>query len=417
MILCKKEEKKYMREKIWTKDFIFVCLSNFFVSLNFYMLATAFPLYVKDILHGNEQQMGLAITIYSLGIVLLRPFSGQWVDRFGNKKMAIVGLAVFLIASFCYFGAMGIVVFLVIRFLHGMGYALASTATNTIAASLIPITRQGEGVGYFSMFMSLAMVIGPAFGLLLWKDKNITVLLLAACIISALSLLFALAVRATQPKQKPAEIVQITEQTKKKKMKLSDFIEVKALPIAFLAFLLAFSYSSLSGFLASFTAEINQTQVASLFFMVFALMIVLFRPLVGKAFDKYKEHYLYYPAILLFGVGLLMLSQSHSGKMVLFSALLMGVGYGALFSCFQALTVKVSPLHRRGIATATFLLFFDLGYGFGSYFMGLIASIVNYSTMYAVAGIITLLSVILYYLFHHRPQAKRSIPKQDQHAI
>ncbi|MFC7687170.1 MFS transporter [Ureibacillus sp. GCM10028918] len=406
-----------MREKIWTKDFIFVCLSNFFVSLNFYILATAFPLYVKDILNGNAQQMGLAITIYSLGIVLIRPFSGQWVDRFGNKKMALVGLGIFLIASISYFGAMGIVVFLVIRFIHGMGYALASTATNTIASSLIPISRQGEGVGYFSMFMSLAMVIGPAFGLFLWKDKNITVLLLAACIISVLSLFFAMVLRVSQPKHNQTEIVQNVKPIKKARMQFSDFIELKALPIALLAFLLAFSYSSLSGFLASFTAEINQTQVASLFFVVFALMIVVFRPVVGKAFDRYKEHYLYYPSILLFGIGLLTLSQSHSGKMVLFSALLMGIGYGALFSCFQALTVKLSPSHRRGIAMATFLLFFDLGYGVGSYIMGLIASFINYSTMYEIAGIITLLSAILYYLFHHRPQTKQASQKQDQHAI
>jgi MFS family permease len=94
----------------------------------------------------------------------------------------------------------------------------------------------------------------------------------------------------------------------------------------------------------------------------------------------------------------------------------MGIGYGALFPCFQALAVKLSPIHRRGIATATFFLFFDSGYGLGSYFMGLIASFVNYSMMYAVAGIITLLSVILYYLFHHRPQAKQSIQIQDQNA-
>jgi MFS family permease len=405
-----------MRDRIWTKDFIFVCLSNFFVSLNFYILATAFPLYVKDILNGNEQQMGLAITIYSVGIILIRPFSGQWVDRFGKKKMAVVGLVIFLIASISYFGAMGIILFLVIRFLHGMSYAVASTATNTIASSLIPISRQGEGVGYFSMFTSLAMVIGPACGLFLWKDKNITVLLFAGCIISVLSLLFAIAMRVTQQKQNSIKWVQNTEPTKKKRMHWSDFIELKALPISLLAFLLAFSYSSLSGFLASFTAEINQTQVASLFFVVFAMMIVLFRPIVGKIFDKYNEHYLYYPAILMFAVGLLMLSQAHSGKMVLFSGLIMGIGYGALFSCFQALTVKLSPIHRRGIAMATFLLLFDSGYGLGSYFMGLIASFVNYSMMYAVAGIITLLSVILYYLFHHRPQAKQSIQNQEQKA-
>ncbi|HWK23597.1 MAG TPA: MFS transporter [Ureibacillus sp.] len=403
-----------MKEKIWTRDFIFVCLSNFFVSLNFYVLATAFPLYVKDILNGNEQQMGLAITIYSLGIVLIRPFSGQWVDRFGKKKMAVLGLAIFLIASIAYFGTSGIIFFLVIRFLHGMSYALSSTATNTIAASLIPTSRQGEGVGYFSMFMSLAMVIGPACGLYLWKDKNITFLLVAACIISALSFLFAIAMRVTQQKQVNPSLVPNTETTKRKKMHWSNFVEVKALPIALLAFLLAFSYSSLSGFLASFTNEINQSQVASLFFVVFAMMIVVFRPIVGKAFDKYKEHYLYYPSILLFGFGLLLLSGSHSGKMVLLSGLIMGIGYGALFSCFQALTVKVSPIHRRGIATATFLLAFDMGYGVGSYFMGVIASIISYSMMYAIAGVIILLSTILYYLLHHRPQAKRT--NQEHHA-
>ena len=54
------ERRDGMRERIWTKDFIFVCLSNFFVSLNFYILATAFPLYVKDILNGNETTDGIS---------------------------------------------------------------------------------------------------------------------------------------------------------------------------------------------------------------------------------------------------------------------------------------------------------------------------------------------------------------------
>jgi MFS family permease len=59
-------------------------------------------------------------------------------------------------------GTTGILIFLVIRYLHGTSYAIASTAMGTSASSLIPSIRQGAGLGYFSMFMSIAMVIGPA---------------------------------------------------------------------------------------------------------------------------------------------------------------------------------------------------------------------------------------------------------------
>ncbi|MFC6603480.1 MFS transporter [Ectobacillus funiculus] len=256
-----------IRERIWTKNFIVVCLSNFFMSLNFYILATSFPLYVKDSLHGNQQQMGLAITIYVIGVVLIRPFSGRWVDRFGQKRMAVIGLVIFLVASICYFGTKGIGLFLAVRFIHGMSYAIASTAANTVASSLIPDSRQGEGMGYFSMFMSLAMVIGPACGLFLWKDKNITVLLLAVCVISALSLLFAIGIRVPQPKQSKIKLALNVEPTKRKSMHWSSFIEPKALPISLVGFILAFSYSSLAGFLASFTAEIHQSQVTGTFFL------------------------------------------------------------------------------------------------------------------------------------------------------
>ncbi|MFC5648825.1 MFS transporter [Paenibacillus solisilvae] len=404
-----------IRERIWTKNFIVVCMSSFFMFLTFYILATAFPLYVKDSLNGDQQQMGLTITIYVIGGVLIRPFSGQWVDRFGKKKMAVIGMVIFLIACVGYFGSKGIFLFMVIRLIHGMSYAVASTATSAVASTLIPDSRQGEGMGYFSMFMSVAMVVGPALGLFLWRDKNIHVLLLAVCAIAALSLLFTIGMRLPQQRPCTAEAVQNLEPAKRKKgLSWSDFIEPKALPISLVGFVLAFSYSSLSGFISSFTAEIHQSQVTSYFFVAFAVMIVLFRPVIGKIFDKYNEHLLSYPGLLLFAIGLILLSQAHSGTVILIAGVIMGIGYGALVPCFQTLAMKLASGHRRGAAIGTFFLSFDLGYGLGSYFMGLIASFTDYRMMYVVAGLITLLSVAVYYLLHHRHQAQ--LPIQNQKA-
>ncbi|OBZ11403.1 MULTISPECIES: MFS transporter [Bacillales] len=404
-----------IRERIWTKNFVVLCMSSFFMFLTFYILATAFPLYVKDSLNGSQQQMGLSITIYVIGSVLIRPFSGGWVDRFGKKKMAVIGMVLFLIACVCYFGTKGIFLFLVIRLVHGMSYAVASTAMSTVASALVPNSRQGEGMGYYSMFMSISMVVGPALGLFLWKDKNINILLLAVCVIAALSLLFTIGMRVPQLQRTSASETAAFEQPleKRKGMHWSDFLEPKALPISLAGFILAFAYSSLSGFFSSFASEIHQSAVTGTFFVVFAIMIVVFRPFIGKVFDKYKEHYLYYPGILLFAVGMLLLSQAHSGGMVLAAAVIMGIGYGALIPCFQALAMKLVPEHRRGSATGTFFLLFDLGYGLGSYFMGMIASYTDYRMMYVVAALITLLSVAVYYWLHHRPRARLSNPHQN----
>jgi MFS family permease len=266
------------------------------------------------------------------------------------------------------------------------------------------------------MFMSIAMAIGPALGLVLWQDHNINVLLTGVCVIAAASLAFALFFRLPEQKKEGLAqpvVPQQEEPAGGRKQGWRNFIEPKAVPISLVGFILSFAYSSLSGFFASFAEEIHQTHITALFFVVFAVMIVVSRPIVGKVFDNYKEHYLYYPGIALFVVGMLVLSAAHSSTMVLLAGVVIGVGYGALLPCFQTLAIKLSPAHRRGSATGTFFLLFDLGYGFGSYFMGMIASFTDYRVMYGGAGVVALLSAVSYYILHHRRQAKRSaLPRQ-----
>ncbi|TDF95053.1 MFS transporter [Paenibacillus piri] len=387
--------------KIWTKPFLLLSMSSFFMFLNFYMLATTLPLFVKDVLGGSQQQMGLVITLYVVGNVLFRPFSGRWVDRFGKKKMAVLSLAVFFIASLLYLGTYELALLLMVRIIHGASYGVASTATSAIAADIVPASRKGEGIGYFSMFMSIAMVIGPALGLVLWNASGDTALLGTGLVVSLCSLLLAMALRMPLEDRKPEQAMPRTKWT------WSNLIEKKALPVSMAGFVLAFSYSSLTAFMSSYTIELHQSGITSYFFICFAVMIVLSRPLIGKVFDKYSEHYLAYPGIVLFIVGMVLVSQAQTGWMLLAAGAIMGLGYGALLPCFQTLAMKLAPAHRTGLATGTFFLFFDLGYGFGSYVLGLIAAGTNYRTMFLAASIIVLLSAVIYYVFHHRAQLSR----------
>ena len=64
-----------------------------------------------------------------------------------------------------------------------------------------------------------------------------------------------------------------------------------------------------------------------------------------------------YPAILIFGVGALVLSQTHHGFTLVVASILIGLGLGTLQSSCQTIAVKVVPSQRTGLATSTFLMF------------------------------------------------------------
>jgi MFS family permease len=80
------------RDKIWTKDFIFLVLSNFFVSLTFYLLMTSMAVYAVKQFHATESRAGLAASVFIIGALFARIYAGKFIDVIGRKKMIYSGL-------------------------------------------------------------------------------------------------------------------------------------------------------------------------------------------------------------------------------------------------------------------------------------------------------------------------------------
>lgn len=390
------------RNTLWSADFIKICLSSFFLFLAFYMLATALSTYVTNGLRGSDTQAGLAMTVFIIAAVLLRPFAGRLMGSFGERKVVTISLLLYLLFSVAYFGVFGYAALLLVRFLHGGSFAVATTATNTAAIGIMPESRKGEGISYFSLFMSLAMVIGPFAGLTVTTEWGFTALfaLCAACSLLA----FLLGASARTP-----SIIKKTEQdTRPKpakpaaKLHWRELIERKAVPIALSGFVVAFAYSGLVTFMSVYAHEQAIDSYASYFFVCFGVMIVLPRPLIGRLLDRVSEHLIVYPSIAVFAAGMLLLSQADTPALLLASGAVIGLGYGALLPCFQTIAVLAAPSERRGLATATFYLLFDLGYGIGSYSLGALASGYGYNVMYMICAAIIALSSVIYFALHHR---------------
>ena len=97
----------------------------------------------------------------------MRIVSGWLVDRVGQKRAALTSLAFVSIVTVGYFVAHNVAVLILVRLLHGAGYALTSTALMAVAQSVIPQQRRAEGTGYFALGTTLATAFGPAVGLFL----------------------------------------------------------------------------------------------------------------------------------------------------------------------------------------------------------------------------------------------------------
>ena len=132
---------------------------------------------------------------------------------------------------------------------------------------------------------------------------------------------------------------------------------------------------------------------------MYAIVVLLTRPWVGKVFDRLGANIVIYPAMFIFAIGLVVLSRFHSAAAFLVSGALVGLGNGTLFSCLQALAIKVSPAENRGVATSTYFILFDIGNSLGCTILGGVALQFSYSAMYLFGSMIIVFSAFLYYLF------------------
>ena len=388
------------KQPLWTKDFLSISITSFFLFMGFYVLLTTLPLYILDDLKGDETQVGLIISVFLIAAVISRPFTGKWIDEVGRRKILIASLIVFAVSSLLYFWADSTPALLALRFLHGVGFGMATTATGAIVADIVPNERRGEGLGYYAMFMNLAMVIGPFAGLTIVQYASFLWIFALCTVLSFIAIVLGAFVRIPQKAE---------SSVKHPKFTLSSLFEKNAVPVAISAGILAFAYSGILSFISVYAKELDLLEAASFFFVVYAAFIIMSRPFTGRWFDAYGENKVIYPAIILFAAGLFLLSQANSTFVFLLSGAIIGLGYGTIVPSLQTVAIKQADPAKRGLATSTFFTLFDTGIGLGSYVLGILAVKSGFASLYFMLAGVALFGLLVYYLLHGKKTEPKTI--------
>lgn len=385
-------------ERLWTKNFILVSTINATLTFVFYLLIVIIGVYATNTFDATVSQAGLITGIFIIGTLLGRLFTGYFIDSFGHRKTLITGLILLIFTSMLYFVQAGILLLILARFIHGMALGVASTATGTIVAQVIPRSRSAEGIGYYSMSSTISTAIGPFIGLFMMHHTGFQLIFALCTSLSVIGLILALLLR-----------IQPVTSHRKKREKLfafSHFIEVKSLPISVVALLWSFCYSSVLSFMNAYALELDLVKAASFFFVVYSVAIFISRPFTGRLLDNKGANIVMYPAILLFSAGLFVLGFAKGSIALLLAGILLGFGFGNIQSSAQAIAVLAASPKRIGLATSTFYIFLDAGLGFGPYILGLIIPFTGYANMYLVLGGLTLFTLLVYENLHGRKARK-----------
>ncbi|MDR3271180.1 MAG: MFS transporter [Peptococcaceae bacterium] len=396
--------------KLWTKDFVIITTANFFLYIAFYILISTITLFAAETLHAAPSTAGLASSIFMIGILIARLLAGRYINQIGWKRVLVVGFTLFFLTTCLYLPVHSLGWLLLVRLINGFAMGIATTATGAIAAGIIPNERRGEGTGYFILSLTIASAVGPYLGMTVSANAAFMWNFYICIALLALNFITLFFVRipsvAFSAREAPAG------QTRQK-FSPHRFIEVKALPIGAVTFVIAVAYMSILSFYSSFTKELDLVAVGSTYFIVYALVVLLSRPLIGRLFDSKGENSVMYPAIVVMVLSLLTLYFTQSGFGLLLSGALLGLGYGTTQSSVQAISIKVSPRHRIALATSTGFICQDIGMGLGPFLLGTFIPLIGYRNLYLAMSGVALCALLLYYLLHGRRAAQ---PRQENTA-
>ena len=384
------------KEALWTKPFLLTGGVNFFQLFTQYILITTLPLCIIDEFHGSELEAGLAMTFFQIGTSVFRPVAGYLVDEKQKRRLLLGSLVLFFLVMAAFNAADCVEALYGLRLVHGIVFALATTTAASIAVLVIPPSRRGEGIGYFSVTTNMAMVVGPLAGLLLYQTLRISGLFLALAVLAALILAAASAISL------PPKAVQPSPSASKTPF-FEHFIEKRSLLASFLGGLVFFAYGGILTFIPLYAASLHMAESTGLFFAVFAVVIVASRPVVGNVLDRVGPSHVVYPGFALFIIGFILFGFVSTKPWFLLSAAILGLGFGALSPVFQTLAVQSVPASRAGAATATYFWFLDIFVGLAAMTLGLVAQWFGYSLLYGVlCPAVVLVTAALYYVEYTR---------------
>lgn len=383
-----------MKEKLWNKNYNKVMVANFSMFFAFYLLTPLLPIYLADTFHATKDIIGVVLFGYTIAALLIRPFSGYIVDSFNRKKVLLLCLGVYAVFFVSYLVAGTLLLFTIVRTLHGAPFGACTVANTTVAIDVLPASRRNEGLGYYGLSNNIATAIAPTIGILIYHHTHhFDYLFWLALVVALIGFIADASVKI------PAKEVVKNKQP----LSLDRFFLVRGWLIGVNMVLFGFCYGLLSNYLAIYGRDrLGITGGTGTYFTLLALGLICSRIEGGRSLRKGRLIHNGAIGTLLSSVGysLFILCPNMVGYYL--SAFLIGLGNGHMVPAMQNMIVNIAHHYERGTANSTFLTMWDLGQGLGILLGGVVAEHFGYTAAFAMMASMQLMGTFVFFVFTRR---------------
>jgi len=150
-----------MKKPIWT--YLACCIAVFMIAMDNLIVTNALPV-IREALHTSLEGLEWTVNAYTLTFAVLLLTGAALGDRFGRRRMMIIGITVFTAASAASALAPSISVLIAARAVQGVGAAIVTPLTVTLIASVTPPQRRGMALGLWGATAGLGAALGPVIG-------------------------------------------------------------------------------------------------------------------------------------------------------------------------------------------------------------------------------------------------------------
>lgn len=375
--------------------------ANFSMSFAFYLLTPLLPLYLTDRFGASKDMIGLVLSGYTITALLVRPFSGFLADSFPRKRVLLISLFVYFICFSGYLAAGTLLLFAIVRTMHGAPFGACTVANSTMAIDVLPSSRRNEGIGYYGLSNNVATAIAPTVGIFLYRyTANFELLFWLAFLVAGVGFLADYTLKIPQ---KPVQAVKLT-------WSLDRFFLLKGWAIGVNMAFFGLCYGVLSNYLAIYGKEmLNITGGTGTYFMLLAIGLIVSRIQGGRMLRKGRLTHNAAEGIIISTIGYTLFVACPNMVGYYGSALLIGLGNGHMWPASQNMIIAMAQNNQRGTANSTILTSWDLGMGLGVLLGGAIVEYADYTTAFWWIAAMHVLGALFFFLVTRRQFQKGRI--------